>query len=222
MKISRRQALLLAGAPLLAKAATPVPVYVDARTLDLAAILPQPPADDQLAGRADLATVLAVQTERSAAQQTAAREDAERGPLPWLRAIDAAWGDSLWPLAEQLISRVRADFEPLAHVSPWPRRPRPVERDARVQPLIEVRHGAYPSARTASTRIWAEVFGSLVPTRTPALLAAAERSAWLRVIAGVHYPTDLEGGRLLAGAFIAALWRSDRWQTDVERARRLV
>jgi hypothetical protein len=69
------------------------------------------------------------------------------------------WVDKHAARLMPLLSQVRADLDPYAHVSPHPRRARPSERDASVQPVVPFNHGAHPSARTQATVVWAEVVG---------------------------------------------------------------
>ena len=50
-------------------------------------------------------------------------------------------------------------------------------------------------------------------------MARAAEYANNRVVAGVHYPSDIEGGRLTATAFAAALFASPAFQSDLAAAR---
>ena len=62
--------------------------------------------------------------------------------------------------------------------------------------------------------MFAEVLGEVFPERRDALEAHARRLSWARVVAGVHYPTDLEAGRRLAQSLVRAL----RGNPDFQRA----
>jgi len=196
------------------------PHFVAADALDLREVQPPWPADGTLAGEADLDTVLAAQALRSPSDIQAARDDAGHGPQAWLgSALGAEWVIKHASRFMPLLDRVRADLDPYAHVSPHPRRTRPSERDARVQPVVAFSHGAYPSARTQATLVWAEVVGELHPDVLASLQAHAARSAWLRVVGGVHYPTDLEGGRRVARAFLARLRASAAYRAERDAMR---
>jgi len=82
------------------------------------------------------------------------------------------------------------------------RRPRPVLADP---PLVRTagRHG-FPSSHAASSTAAAFAFGTLLPRAPLAPLAAAVCVS--RLVAGVHYPTDVAVGALL-GAATARLGR---------------
>lgn len=184
------------------------------------AALPAPPADDSLAGRADLETVLAVQARRTVADVADARADAKLGPMEWAAGVlGADFTQGRYPAVAGLLAQVRADMDALAHRPDYPQRPRPAQRDPRVQPVVTYRASAYPSACTASTMVWAAVLGDVFPQHRAALEAHAQRSAWLRVVGGAHYPTDLTGGRVIAERFLAELRASARYRRALARVR---
>jgi acid phosphatase (class A) len=203
---------------------------VSPNALVLAQAFGPPPEPGSIADDADRATVRAVQAMRSAETADDARRDAELGPLDWAaqalgprfvadRRSGLATPATAIAALSALLAEVRHDFDPYAHRSPYPRRPRPAEVDASIEPLMPVRHGAYPSARAAATTIWGEVLGDVIEAWRAPLRRQAGHSAWLRVIAGVHYPTDLEAGRRLGIAFVAALRRSPTWSQRVAMVR---
>ncbi|MBL8516398.1 MAG: hypothetical protein JNM76_05450 [Betaproteobacteria bacterium] len=207
-------------------AATPTPTskppnFVDVKTIDLKAVLPPPPDTGSLADQTDKLTLLAVQAARSPAESFEAKRDAGSGPMPWAASLlGADFSAEKYPQLAKLLADVRDDYDPLAHVSPHPARKRPSEQDARVQPLVPFRHASYPSARTMGTRIWAHVIGDVMPQHRAALVAHAEKSAWLRVVAGVHFPSDLAGGLRVADAFIARLSVNEAYRARIVAARK--
>ena len=69
-----------------------------------------------------------------------------------------------------------------------------------------------------TTRVWAEVLALIYPDERSTLLAAAERSAMLRLIGGAHFPSDLTGGRLVADQVIVELGRSSHLKAALASA----
>lgn len=68
------------------------------------------------------------------------------------------------------------------------------------------------------TRVVARVLSDLRPAARAALMAAADRSAWYRVVVGLHYPTDLAGARVLADAAHQKMTRSPWFRAAFTRA----
>lgn len=131
-----------------------------------------------------------------AAGLAGAGADRARRPA-WLRATALVAGAHL---ASSAVKRVV-------------RRPRPVLRGA--VPLVSApgRHG-FPSSHAASSAAAAVAFGALLRRTAPAAPASAVLVTPLaagvclsRVVAGVHYPTDVACGALL-GAVLARLART--------------
>lgn len=227
-------AALAFGAPVLAAAQTPPPVMtrpappadplVTPQQLDLARIFPPPPADDSLAGLADLEAVLGIQAIRTREQEAEARVDADLGAYDWARSILGEGFDAVdYPLTTALLERVRRDGVQLVWESKgfYPRRDRPVERDERVWRSLGGGHNdsSYPSARALGTRIWAGVLADVFPSRADDLMEAADRSAWMRVTGGAHYPTDIAASRILGDAFLTRLRANPEYQRLLAQAR---
>ncbi|MDT4863659.1 hypothetical protein FQZ97_983770 [compost metagenome] len=65
----------------------------------------------------------------------------------------------------------------------------------------------------------ATLLGMAVPAHRDALFDRAREHAGSRVIAGVHYPSDLQGGQLAATALVANLLADPQAAADFARVR---
>lgn len=220
---TRNTAALAVASPAVKTAvpATPrQPVYVPATAIDLKRVLPAPPEPNSLADLADLETVLRVQEFRPPAEMAEAARDSTLGPMDWSATLLGTDFTAInYPKVAKLLADIRGDMSPYAHTSPYTHRARPKDRDARVKPILLSHYGAYPSARATGTRIWAFVMGEIVPERKADFLAHADKSAWLRVVGGIHYPTDLIGGRAIGEAFILLLQKNPDFNRDLAIAK---
>ena len=199
--------------------------FVAPEALDLARTLPRWPADDTLAGRADLETVRDLALFRTPDLAAEADADAPLGPVPWTaRIAGVAFSPETHPRTAALLVSVHDDMRAVNRaanaVHGW--RERPSVRDPSVKPSLSLGAQptpAYPSARTAGARVWAGVLCDLAPAQCPAFEVQAARTAWLRVIGGVHYPTDIAGGRIVGDAFLARLRTNPAYKAALADAR---
>ena len=200
------------------------PHFVDARAIDAARILPPPPAPGSLAAKADLAAVLQVQAWRTPDQ------------VAWAQLVDkfdvfAIFGaDNLLgpdfsrethPLLAALFKDLTEDLSELAYSAKRQfDRPRPFVVDSRIKPCVPPpKNSSYPSGHSYGIYLAAGVLAEVFPDKREAITERAARAAWGRVLAGVHFPTDVEGGRRLAEAGMAELMKSEAFRAALEKCR---
>jgi acid phosphatase (class A) len=78
---------------------------------------------------------------------------------------------------------------------------------------------SYPSGHSAFGWAVAMVLSRVEPDRADVLMERADRYAQNRLICGVHFPSDLEAGHVIAAAVIARLSASPEFQKDLAGAR---
>jgi acid phosphatase (class A) len=197
---------------------------VDARTLDLRRILPPPPAAGSPQERAELDVLLRIEAHRTPRQTDRARKDAELNILGFADALGARPGAltaARLPLTLALFRRVSADE--FAVINPAKRefgRPRPFTVEPRLHPVVAPpRSPSYPSGHSTWAYTTALVLGDMVPERRQQLLARAAEYAYDRNVAGVHYPSDVEAGRLAGTALAALLFACQPFDKEEAAAR---
>jgi len=224
--------LLLALAGLIAAAAAPAvgrtaPAdtahCVDSATLDLRRILPPPPSAGSPRERAELDELLRIQAERTSSEADLARRDVAR---TFLRFADALGVSGLDPAR---LPRTVALFRHLsvdetAVLLPAKRafaRPRPFTVEPRLAPVTErPASGSYPSGHSLWAYTTALVLADMVPERRAQLLARADEYAHNRNVAGVHYPSDVEAGKLAGTALAALLFTCPAFEREEAAARK--
>ncbi len=96
---------------------------------------------------------------------------------------------------------------------------RPYLMDTRVQALIEPHDNpAYPSGHTSGSYVWAHVLSLIFPDSRELFMARAEKIAQHRVLAGMHYPYDVKGGKQLALLIVGALLENAQFRQDLAQA----
>jgi acid phosphatase (class A) len=180
------------------------------RRPDLVVVLPPPPDPGSPEDQADLAALLAVQAARTPAMVSAARADAEETVFRLLARMGIALDPTTLPATASLFANLHADEAAL--VEPAKRhwhRLRPFAASPAVQPCAPRPWSAsYPSGHAAFAFAASEALVDILPEWQDAIRARAATYARDRVVCGVHYPSDVEAGRL-AGLAIAAAMRDD-------------
>lgn len=195
--------------------------FVRLAAFDFAALLPAPPPAGSLAARVDLEAVLQVQAWRTPEQVAWAKlvekdqvfnHAAELGP--WFTA------DRL-PLTAAFFTAIGDDLRAIDPVAKQPfRRARPWAVDSRVQPCVaQPASTSYPSGSATQAFVWAELLTEMIPAKRDELSARAHRAAWGRVIGGVHFPSDVVIGEIVARAYLAEARKSAAFRETLERSR---
>jgi acid phosphatase (class A) len=66
--------------------------------------------------------------------------------------------------------------------------------------------------------VFAALLAELIPEKREALLEKGREIGWLRVIGGVHFPSDVFAGRVLGQALAREFLRSEKFQADLAAA----
>jgi acid phosphatase (class A) len=185
--------------------------------------LPAPPQPDSLAAKADLESVLQVQAWRTQDQiafakqiDTASVFDCTEILGPWFTAAHL-------PELDRFLKQIHSDANAVNNgIKDHIARLRPPYQDPRVKPCITTpQRGSYsyPSGHSTRFHLAALVLAELFPDRRDDLLAWSDRVAWGRIIAGVHFPSDDVGGRILAEALFADLRKHPEFIAALEACR---
>jgi acid phosphatase (class A) len=78
---------------------------------------------------------------------------------------------------------------------------------------------SYPSGHSTRGTVFAALLAELVPEKRAALIEKGRETGWLRVLGGVHYPSDVFAGRVLGQALAREFLRSEEFQADLAAAR---
>ena len=171
--------------------------------------IPSPPVNTSSETRTELDTLVSYKTLRT---EEAAREiereidlNTEMGGYSILSYLDLEQFPATAKLFEDSFSDLGSVIMRWKH---YYDRVRPHVLEPAIAPLIDVPgHPAYPSGHATQAYFIAYVMSELRPEAGEELLRDAARIAKNREIAGVHYPSDSEAGRILArqfaGAFLA-------------------
>ena len=191
--------------------------------VDATVFIPPPP---QAGGALELAERAIVRGPWTAERRQQALEDNAIDPFA---AFDSVLGPNFtranFPATYAVLDRAgrAAGFagDPVKFVH---RRPRPFVSDSAITPCIpddeRLRASfSYPSGHAALGFGWALVLAELVPSRADAIIERGRDFSWSRVVCGVHYPSDVDAGRVVAAAAIARIHADPDFQREFAAAR---
>jgi acid phosphatase (class A) len=184
--------------------------FFTAEQVDLTKLLAPPPVVGSPQQQKEVAILLALQQERTPEQEAQAQADEARTAFRFADVLGQDFAASKLPLAEALFKQVQRTAG--AVVSPakdhW-NRPRPFASDAAIRPCVHRPPGpSYPSSHATFGTVIGIILADMLPEKAAAIYARADLYRLRREIGGVHYPSDVEAGRI-AGTVIAAFLRRD-------------
>jgi acid phosphatase (class A) len=201
----------------------PQPRFLRVDQGQFVALFAKPPAADSVSTRRELDELLAIQERRIEGAVRTARADRKTEvwqfaaalglPRERMRDMDAL---------NELFEQVEDDVRPYVRAAKYRfLRLRPYEIEARIKPCIDDVRGdlSYPSGHATYGYVIALLLAELVPERRTQLMARAREFAQQRAVCGVHFPSDLEAGRLGAEWLVRLLLASPEYRAASEAAR---
>jgi acid phosphatase (class A) len=223
---------LLGALPALAEnAAQPQASYLAPGEIDFLKLLPPPPASDSAAGKRDIQAMLDAQRHRTPAEIKRVEADGEVSVFRFADVMGSDFTKDKLPRLAAFFDRVQDAESPLygAVKNHW-NRPRPFVASTRVHALPALKEGVYnqdkhaysfsfPSGHSTFGATYAILLSQMVPEKQAELFTRGWQYGQNRVVGGVHYPTDVEAGRIDATVMVYAMMQHPQFQKDFAEAR---
>lgn len=197
-------------------------IFVKPGQLDLGKLLAPSPLPNSEMQKRDLATVLDVQKTRTPAQVERAVADNALSIYRFADVMGADFSAERFPQVDAFFKRVFNDSRILVLSSKdvWDRpRPYVVSQDVQTVGERPKAPGSYPSGHAIFGYLSAIILANMVPEKAALLFERGYEYGTNRVITGVHFPSDLEAGRMAATAIAAALMESEQFRAELEGAK---
>lgn len=196
--------------------------YITVEQVNLAKLLAPPPAAHSDQQRRDLSAVLEAQSSRTASQGERAVADND---LSIFRIAGEVFGSNFTaahlPKTNAFFKGLNEDVRTLflATKDVWDR-PRPFKVSTDVKALGELpTSGSYPSGHAIRGYLAAIILANMVPEKSEILFARGREYGQNRVLAGVHFPTDIEAGRIGGTAMAVAFMQNAAFMKDFREAK---
>lgn len=197
-------------------------IFVKPGQLDLGRLLAPSPDVQSDTQKRDLTAVLDAQKTRTPAQVERAVADNALSIYRFADVVAPDFSAARYPQLDAFFKRVFNDSRILVLSSKdvWDRpRPYVVSKDVQTVGELPKAPGSYPSGHAIFGYLSAIILANMVPEKASVLYERGHEYGTNRVITGVHFPSDLEAGRLAATAIAAALMESEQFQTEFEGAK---
>lgn len=196
--------------------------FITARQVDLLQLLAPPPAAGSVQDRAEMDEVVAREQTRTPERVAQAQADvtetvfamfgATLGPAFTAPALPAATAlfDRLGDTEEDVVGPAKIGFARL----------RPYLANPALHPAAPTsRSGSYPSGHATRVTIMGVVLAAMLPEYRGPIFARMDDYAESRIVAGVHYRSDIVAGRQAGTAIDAVLFNDPAFRTAFEAAR---
>jgi acid phosphatase (class A) len=206
-----------------AGASPKVAYYIDPMVLDLPDLIPNPPAADSAANRAELAALHQIEVSRTPEQVAAAKADEDNETLfLYKNVLGAGFNADALPLTAELGVHVKNEQSVAGgELKPVFARPRPYQTDKTLHPVCDLTEApnSYPSGHALTGYLEGLTLAEIVPEKRAEILARADDYAHNRLVCGVHYPSDVEASRRVAYVVFGYMLATPRFQRDLAAAK---
>jgi acid phosphatase (class A) len=196
--------------------------YFPDTAVDLVKLLAPPFDTSAPANKTELAELLQLQQSRTAAQVAAAQADQDISVFRFADVLDTAkWKPSALPITARFFAKITTSGQGPSEIAKQTfARPRPFAVDSTLHPVLgHPKNASYPSGHSLGGNLIAIVLADMVPEKRVAIFRRGWAFARQRAIGGVHYPSDLEAGRIAAALIAQRLYQEPRFRKDLEESR---
>lgn len=195
--------------------------YFDNKAVDLTQLLPPPPAANSSDTRAEVGELLVIQVNRTPDMVSRAQADAVEEVWRFADVIGPKFSADNLPKTAELFARlVATDQAVVDPVKAVFNRTRPHLVSDLIRPVVKLStSGSWPSSHASLGTLMGIVLSDMLPEKRGAIMDRAWTYAQNRLVAGMHFPSDVEMGRI-SGTVIAAYAMHDpQFETDYAAAK---
>jgi acid phosphatase (class A) len=169
----------------------------------------------------DFQRLYALQTSRTKAQCDQAKVEYIADPGSFIAYLPFKMKEADIQKVTPLLMKVRADSDFIIHhFKDQYARPRPPLQSENLKPCIELPTSmAYPSGHASIGVVLGETLSEIFPKHKKAFKKRGEEFGDYRVLGGVHFPSDVEMGRILGGKVMSEIRKNPAYHKEVKALR---
>jgi acid phosphatase (class A) len=194
----------------------------EAPVVDILSLLAPPPAQDSQETKAELQELKDIQKSRTKEQEASAQGDLDKDVFRFADVLGDKFKTEDLPLTTALFKKaVEAGANAVKPIKKFYDRPRPFIVDKDIHPCVKEEDTAesYPSGHATAGYVMAVLLANMVPEKKAEIFARGWLFAHNRLVGGVHYRSDVEGGRI-AGTLVACqLLKDHKFKKEFDAAK---
>jgi acid phosphatase (class A) len=196
--------------------------YSDNKEINLLLMLPPPPALNSDQMKTELGEILTIQVTRSKEMEARAFADATENIWRFADVVDnpkfnAATLPKVAAFFDRITETEAAVVDPAKDV--W-KRPRPHLYSDLVKPVVPLsKSGSYPSGHATVGTLMGIELANMLPEKRAQIMARAWEFGHNRVVGGIHYPSDIEMGRITGSVIAQTISTHPDFKADFEAAK---
>ncbi len=183
-------------------------------------ILAAPPSPNGAEQAADLAETIAVHNSCSPEDKKAALSELRVYFSTFMPVVDPAINLTNCPKANAFFERLQNEIHDATDAAKkyW-KRDRPYTAMPGLTTEALEKSFSYPSGHSTRATVIALVLSEIFPDKKDSLITRSREIGWHRVQLGVHYPTDINAGRVFGLAIMRELKANKAFQRDLAEAK---
>jgi acid phosphatase (class A) len=195
--------------------------YMQPSQIDLVSVLGPPPAPGSSEGQTDLRAVLEAQRTRTPMEVAEAKANSCFSIFAFAGVVGPDFNPAKLPFTVAFFQRVFDDgMHGVEAAKKHFNRPRPFVADKQITTVVQQpANASYPSGHATFAYMTAILLANMVPEKAEAIFERAAAFTRSRVIAGVHYPSDLVAGRIAAAVVDNVLLHDGAFKADLAKSR---
>jgi hypothetical protein len=202
-------------------AAGPKPAFIKPSDVDWQKLLGGPPRVGSDEEKTEIAKLLEWQDKRTQTEIDRCTSEEEANPFIFSDVLGDKFNEKDLPLTATLLKKVQGDIKGITDLAKkkWARK-RPPIVDDRIKPCVKIEeNGSYPSAHAVRGVVWSRILAEIFPEKKERLLKRGLQMGEDRVIAGIHFPSDVAAGQKLGDAIADKLLADPEFNEALKQAR---
>jgi len=190
--------------------------------VDLVRFLAPPPPIGSASNRAELDELLRLQATRTPAEVAYAQADQKISVFRFADSLDPIRFDERnLPVTARFFEKTLATANGIYGIAKKSfARPRPFVSDTAIHPVLSMPTSAsYPSGHSLSGNLIAILLADIVPEKKSQIFERGWVFAQHRAIGGMHYPSDLQAGRIAAALVAQRLYQDPEFRKELDSSR---